>query len=194
MRRILAACRRSGASWQITVKIHAPQGIRTLRCRVSAEQIALWEPLEAGGTLEEGAFLALCREAEREACYASACKILASAPNSRCALLKKLALRGYPSQMAEDACRALVARGYLNEEAQLLRLVEIGIKKQYSRRRLVAVLLRKGYSRDAVSNALAEGGYREKDIKMALLASLPCAMSEKEKQAFLARRGFNILN
>ena len=194
MRRILASCRKSGAFWQLAVRIHAPQGVRTLRCRVSSEQIAPWEPLKEGQALEEDAFLALCEEAEREACYASACKILASAPNSRRALSEKLSLRGYPSHLAEAACRALVARGYLDEEAQLLRLVEIGIKKQYSRRRLMAALLRKGYSRDAAMNALSASGYREEDVKRALLASLPCAMSEEEEQAFLARRGFNVLN
>ena len=58
----------------------------------------------------------------------------------------------------------------------------------------MAALLRKGYSRDAAMNALSAGGYREEDVKRALLASLPCAMSEEEEQAFLARRGFHISN
>ena len=191
MHRTLSAVKRSGDSVLLQAQITAPAGRRMLRAKVVlSSYLEQGEPI-AGARLSDDVFFALFGEAERASCRERACRILAAAPNSRRALSEKLHLRGYAEDAVRDAVEALVARGYLNEEDQLLRLVELGIGKHYSRRKLLAAILRKGYSASAASEAMQKAGYDEEQVKRKLLEThLSPTASDEERARLLVRHGF----
>lgn len=191
MRRLLESVRGSGASMVLRLRVETPMVKRTLSVRVPP---ALYEEAgspEEGEALSPEAYRLLFWEEESAECRRRAARIQGISPNSARALVQKLTLRGFPAEMAEESVSALSRLGYLNEEDQLLRLVELAAKKYWPRKKLLLALLRKGYGREDALRAMERADYRDRDVAERLLeAKLPCDATEEEKQLLLAKYGF----
>jgi SOS response regulatory protein OraA/RecX len=166
-------------------------GKRTLSVRVP---LALYKeagsPRE-GEMLSPEAYRLLFWEEESAECRRRAARIQGISPNSTRALVQKLTLRGFPKEVAEQSVLSLKRLGYLNEEDQLSRLVELAAKKYWPRKKLLLALLRKGYGREDALRAMERADYRDRDVAERLLeAKLPRDATEEEKQLLLAKYGF----
>ena len=191
MRRLLDSARRSGAHVALRLRVEAPMGRRTLSVRVP---LSLYEeagaPLE-GDALSEEAYRLLFWEEDRAECRRRAARIQGISPNSERALLQKLTLRGFPEDVARESISALSRLGYLNEEDQLSRLVELAAKKFWPRRKLLLALLRKGYGREDALRAMEDAEYKDETLAQRLIETkLPHGATEDEKHLLLAKYGF----
>ena len=191
MRRLLESARRSGACMALRLRVEAPMGKRSLSVRVP---LALYEeagsPCE-GEALSDGAYRLLFWEEECAECRRRAARIQGISPNSTRALVQKLTLRGFSKEMAVESVLSLKRLGYLNEEDQLSRLVELAAKKYWPQRKLLLALLRKGYGREDALGAMERANYRDHAVAQRLLeAKLPHDATEEEKQLLLAKYGF----
>ena len=191
MRRRLASVRRRGTQVALTLSVEAPMGRRTLSVRVPLSLYAeAGEPLE-GESVSEETYRLLFLEEDRMECRRRAARIQGISPNSENALLQKLALRGFPRDVAEEAIGALVSLGYLDESDQLSRLVELAAKKYWPRKKTVLALLRKGYRREDILSHLDLVGYSDAELARRLVAAkLPLCATDEETQLLLARYGF----
>ncbi len=87
----------------------------------------------------------------------SALRILSCTDNSEEALVRKLLSRSFPLDIAKEAAREMVGLGYINEEGQLKRLIELEVKNNLSgREKVILKLLSKGYRREKTEAVLFE--------------------------------------
>lgn len=174
---------------KLRILLRGAGGESTLRPEVPLEEyLALGSPGE-GALLSEEELRRIAGEVEDMACRERACRILACADNSRRALAEKLLLRGFSKAAVEAALCYASERGYLKEEAQIARYVELGMQKFYPRRRLFAALLRKGYPDKAIRAALDAADYRDSRVKAALLAAKE-PVGKEETERLLLKHGF----
>ena len=114
-------------------------------------------------------------------------------------LVRKLVMKGFDRDVAEEAVSELCRRGFLDSEESAIRETERCLAKQWGRRRIAAALYAKGYSEAMVHRAmdyLEESGVDE----VALCAErirrtvreLPDDLYERRKLvASLERYGFS---
>lgn len=191
MRRYLESVSRSRTTWFLTLRVEAPMGRRTLKVHVGPiEYEEAGAPTE-GEPLSEEAYRLLFLEADRAECRRRAARIQGISPNSEKNLIQKLTLRGFPLDVAEESVLALVKLGYLKEEDQLARLLEVAEKKYWPKKKALLALMRKGYGREEILEAMERADYRDDRISRLLLeAKLPPCATNEEKDLLLVRRGF----
>ncbi len=191
MRRLLESVRRSGASMALRLRVETPMGKRTLSVRVPPALYGEAGSPEKGEALSPEAYRLLFWEEESAECRRRAARIQGISPISARALVQKLTLRGFPAEIAEESVLSLKRLGYLNEEDQLSRLVELAAKKYWPQRKLLLALLRKGYGREDALGAMESANYRDHAVAQRLMeAKLPRDATEEEKRLLLAKYGF----
>ena len=77
--------------------------------------------------------------------YGSACSSFAYGPSSIRALRKKLALKGYPKDVCDDAMACVRARGFVNEEEIACRRAQLFVEKHWGRSRICRKLREEGF-------------------------------------------------
>lgn len=180
MRAVLKQVRRRGKDVLLCVAVSAPAGERPLHVTLPAAAYLAVGEIPEGTVLDRGMYEALCAEADSRACLKKTFDLLSLSPHSRRALTEKLRARGYLAASVDAAVTEAVERGYLDEDAQLARLRQLGEEKRRSARYMYAALCRKGYRPEAVRAAL--DGYPDTAIRAAILV--------EEGPEALPRHGF----
>ena len=191
MRRYLESVSRSRTTWFLTLRVEAPMGRRTLKVHVGPLEYEEAGAPREGEPLSEEAYRLLFLEADRAECRRRAARIQGISPNSKKNLIQKLTLRGFPSDVAEESVLALEKLGYLKEEDQLSRLLELAEKKYWPKKKALLALLRKGYGREAILEAMEHADYRDDRVSRLLLETkLSPDATNEEKDLLLAKYGF----
>lgn len=137
-------------------------------------------------------------EQEKQA-LVSALRLLAATPKSRKTLMRKLAERGYPSEVLDRTMTHLEKQGLLNDKALALSLLRSFVNVRPSGRKKIAFELKKrGIQSDIAQNILDEYSPEEERGKALELAKdkqtrwqkLEPVKRRKKIYAFLLRRGF----
>lgn len=88
--------------------------------------------------------------------YFSACASFAYAPSSLRALEKKLVLKGFERDVAQDAIFAVRSRGFVDEADIAFRRAQLMVGKLWGRNRIIAKLREEGFDGDTVTFALRQ--------------------------------------
>lgn len=124
-------------------------------------------------------------------------KLLSFAPNTKRALVEKLAVRGVKREIAADAVEFIADCGYINEYEMALSLVsDMAKRRGYGRLRIKNELFSKGFERETSSRALEESDIDYVDICAERIRKLggTAAFAERDARmknvSALARCGF----
>ncbi len=110
---------------------------------------------EVKSLIDDDAFDVFKKEDELYRARVKAGRILEFADNSHSMLVYKLQKAGFKRSIAEAVTDEMQARGYINEERALSRLIRIDVLTNCtSRRRLLLKYGSKGYSRSTVENVI----------------------------------------
>ena len=110
---------------------------------------------EIGSELSEAALSVMRASDERYRATLSALRILEYGDNTKKTLYAKLIKKGVSRECARDTVLDMVERGYINESAQLLRLVKREANESLlGPRRIHAKLASRGYSRSDIDSAI----------------------------------------
>ena len=130
----------------------------------------------------------------------AAWRLIEHRPRSRVELLRGMARRGIPPEIAEQTVAALEAGGYINDETYARQLAEEGRRHGDGSRRVEARLRQRGVAAETARSAAAEGRTTEADAAAArtLLErwnrrSSPADTTKRRMAAarFLAARGYD---
>ena len=156
---------------------------------------AIGSPI-AGAFLEDDVLSYITEAEGRLKAKERAARILAYAPCSAGALVKKLRAKGYDLETAEAAVAYMMKKGYLNEEEQAYRLAVLAVGGKYwGRRRVIAYLRSKGYPASVCAVAIARAEEEgEIDFAAAKARLLEKYLGEdaapEEKRALLYKYGY----
>ena len=81
--------------------------------------------------------------------------LLSIADNNKKSLKMKLLRAGFDKELAEKVTEEMSARGYINEDRQLKRLILSEAGKKRGPKRILSFLSSKGYSIDAIKKSIA---------------------------------------
>ena len=107
------------------------------------------------GECSEECFDSVLAAAQRHEATKRALSLLSYGRHSPKALARKLCGKGISRDVAVEAIRDLIARGYLNPRADAYAEANVGVSKGWGRIRISSALYEKGYSASAVHEALA---------------------------------------
>ena len=151
-----------------------------------------------GEEISEDALGQIRAEHNYRAAKRKALNILAYADNNERTLAMKLIRGGTDKECAKEVAREMVSLGYINEEAQLDRLVAIDANsKLFGEGRIIRHLASRGYStsdiRRAVSRLVSSGEIDFKSNAERLLEKYASPDScAEEKRKILYRYGYRI--
>ncbi len=160
-----------------------------------AEYQKIGAPAPGSLLSEETEAAVICMD-EAHRAQGAALRILSFGDNNRATLLRKLRQRGFSEAAADTALGKMLARGYIDEEAQLSRLcVNAANRKLWGPRRILASLAAKGYPpadiKQAIETAAAAGEIDFAANREALLQKkLNDDGDPQKKKALLYRYGF----
>ena len=127
-----------------------------------------------------------------------ALRMLAFADNNERTLVHKLVLRGISYEIATDTAHEMVGRGYINESAQLERLVLAEANRNLiGPRRIRAKLSSRGYSTSDIDETIerlcADGEIDfERSAKLLVEKKLTRGATDDEIKRLLYKSGYNI--
>ncbi len=193
------------------LRVSAPDASGTVRLTAQIEQeegaarrafllrehtySALGAPV-AGDFLSDEELSALAEAEGEERAREKAVELLSYGDNSQSGLYRKLRQHGYGREASEGAVAYVVARGYLREREQALRLVVREAQgKYYGPRRISAALHQKGYPtpviQDALREAEAQGDVDFAALRQRLLdEKLPPEADATARRKLLYRYGY----
>lgn len=126
-----------------------------------------------------------------------ALRILSYGDNNVASLKRKLISRSISPDIAVEICEQMVGLGYINERAQLEKLIENEAnQKLCGRRKIFQKLLAKGYKKkeieqvldDLISHGIVDF---EQTSKRLIKKKFPCGASEEEIHALLYKNGYS---
>lgn len=162
-----------------------------------AEYAACNSPVK-GEEIDEAAFERIEGFDEYHKAYKKALSILSYGDNNRRTLEKKLRLAGYSYAASQEAIRAMVNLGYVNEHEQLRRLIltEANVKLR-GPNLIIGKLLSKGYSvgdvRTVMEELVGEGEIIfKKNAQLLIEKKLSEGATAAEKKALLYKNGYKM--
>lgn len=135
-------------------------------------------------------------EDEYVRCKRKALYMLSICDSSERGLLAKLKAKGFSHKAASEVCREMISLGYINEDAQLERLVlREANEKLFGARKIMARLASKGYSASRIREAIAalcERGEVDFSANASELMKrrLESDAAEEERLALLIKYGY----
>jgi SOS response regulatory protein OraA/RecX len=124
--------------------------------------------------------------------------ILAYGDNSERALRRKLSLAGFSADVIDEVCAEMLARGYINIDRQIKRLVKNEVALHHSGPlKIIPKLVAKGYSKSDVTRIISELEYEgeidfEESKRLLLESKLKFTDDETEKKKLLYKNGYYV--
>ena len=149
-----------GAEAEIFLKISSDDGARTqeIKGKISAEmlfQLGLPVTLKAPISLEKIRCDEILRCMKLHAAIQKGICFLGFAKNTAKSLKQKLRMKGYPEEIAEEAVRFLIEKGYLQERDDAELLAEhLANRKHYGENRIRKEMYAKGYDAGIIRETL----------------------------------------
>ena len=149
-----------------------------------------------GQELGEGEMELVRAEDEYVRAKKRALYLLSYADNNERTLTLKLRERGFSAGVSAEVARDMVSLGYINEKAQLERLiVREANEKLFGKGKIVPRLMAKGYSASEINSVLAglvEAGEIDfsENAKKLMEKKLPIGADEEERRALLVKYGY----
>lgn len=149
------------------------------------------------GYVERETYEKIKREAEKLGAYRRGMTILSYGANSKTALERKLASRGFDAESASDAIERLENKGYIDESAGARGVAVSEIRKLYGERRVYEKLRQKGYRTpfpESVREVIEQTDFSENCAKLIKkkYGTFPKDRSEADKVvAALVRYGYS---
>ncbi len=182
----------------ITLILAVKTGLGICRRRVflSQERMIDFTDLTLERFFSDEEYQMLVEDIDAKEALERASSILAIADQSERALREKLLAKGFTPQAIDLAIKELLLKGYLCEERQLSRFLELASKKGKGMKKLYRMFLSRGYTREKINQAIQKasesGVYRESEVFLRLCQSkLPCDATEEEKETLAVRYGFS---
>ena len=151
------------------------------------------------GTLFDGGAMEVIRESDlryRAALYAL--RILSYGDNTKKKLYTKLLSRGIRADIAREVVYEMVARGYIDEQRQLMHLIERAANEALiGPQKIKAKLLSQGFSssdiEDAIANLTSSGDVDfSRSAELLIEKKLTRGATEEEKKKLLYKNGYGI--
>ena len=149
----------------------------------------------SGEELDGDSLYILCTEDEKRRALAKALRILSYADNNKLSLKRKLRLAGFSTAAVDYAISECVMLGYVNEEAQIERIILKHASELLGPYKIKAKLMARQYSSSLVSKTLSalisRGEIDFKECKLKLLSTkLDKNATYDEKMKLLYKYGY----
>ena len=148
-----------GAEAEISIEISNGAGSQHIKGKVSAAMLSalsLPASVKTPITLDRQRCEEILRCMKLHAAIKKGIDLLGYAKNTARSLQNKLKMKGYSADIAEEAVRFLVEKGYIREsdDAQLF-AENLALRKHYGKNRIKKEMFAKGFPQDIISETLA---------------------------------------
>lgn len=196
---IIGVCAQSeGEQILLTLKITDDDGVRTQKRKLlifTDKYIDLG--LRRGEVIDEETFDTLEEAARTCRAIQKGSDLLSYSSASKVGLIRKLRMRGFDKESAEQAASFLESAHLIDEQGDVRRAVDSYLRKLWGRKRIYCELVKKGYDKGDVADAIGDVGLERFVENCASLIKkkvreVPRDPVERKKLvAYLARYGYS---